>query len=956
VFTRRGKYVVRRLPAGTVVGSATTLLDAADLAMEDARRGPGKYVIEQPIIEVDVSKAYGVLALSAADAEPPDVPEILNFEAGITTATVECLGVSGATGYQWFLGGVPHSVTVDPVVYLAGLESSTLYVVQVAALRGGQSSAVSESVSFTTLGLAPPVWQVVPVQLLTVGVSFDLDLAVYASSPGGDTPSFSLVSGALPAGLSIVGTRITGTPTTVETQTPVIRATAAGGTADSAAVVFESLNADVTAPAAPTGFTAAGYSASQVRLTWTNPADDATVAGERKSGFLGVDVYRDGVKIDRVLASAAAPEEYLAETTVTALWKVRSVDAAFNKGPFTAELSAGPLAQTTAPGVPVSVAATRDSSTSATVTWAAGSGPAPTSYQVWMSLSLNGTYTQVGSPTGTSHTQTSGDDGISFTGSQTPYFYVVAVRNGELSAASQIAAALLGSVTSLWQESFDTPTLSSVVDIWSPTGHDAYDPAIDNPCETSSVRARYSVGDSDDPDTSPVVHDGIARSMRVQLTVHDYGTNNWPNDNAHTLPNAGWHYKNGAPHNDNVAHRNEVKTSGVHPMCRIYNDIDYWLGWSMFFPGPNDPNGDAETKPLAFFGGHVTGPQLHPVNATAAQRALVPSGFPAISPDGGFNPVIAFQMLADKRMQGSSLQPYSEVPGAPVVRYARGSDTLGLPKLGGAPFLYVYWDPVPGATRYRLEWSVRPEGPFEPRAEIAASSTDGIRYDQIAVTFVPNDPRSYVERYLGANGSKIPKGSYIRISALVNGAWGPWSLLCPARRSCIGSQIYGVGYDGQPIERSNAIYEARDFSGIEGWDYRGRWTDFVLRYRLNQNGLGAFQFWVNDVEKARAFNFNFGRGEAFEIPGGSYGQAVVHYWRWGNYHGRLPSPWLMSGETTETEGHGQRVPADWPARQVIYYDEFHLASMGSVSGQLTPIDDIQTSLGYQTVKPRGVRT
>ncbi len=82
MFTRRGKYVVRRLPAGApvvtslgsvtgavsgvIIGSATTLLDAADVAMEDARRGPGKWVIEQPVIEVDVSKAYGVMADSVA--------------------------------------------------------------------------------------------------------------------------------------------------------------------------------------------------------------------------------------------------------------------------------------------------------------------------------------------------------------------------------------------------------------------------------------------------------------------------------------------------------------------------------------------------------------------------------------------------------------------------------------------------------------------------------------------------------------------------------------------------------------------------------------------------------------------------------------------------------------------------------------------------------------------------
>lgn len=909
MFTRRGKYVVKKLPAGTVVGTATTLLDAADVAMEDARGGPGRYVIEQPPVEVDVSKAYGVLALTDGGTAPtpPDVPgDVTVLSVGVSDAALECAAVADATSYQWFLSGAPHSVTTDPAVLIGGLAPSTAYTVQVAALRDGVSSANSAPVSFTTESLAPPVWQAVPAQALTVGVVFDVDLAGYVSSPGGDTPSLSLVSGALPAGLSIVGVRITGTPTTVETQTPVIRATAVGGTADSAAITFESLNADTTAPAAPTNFSAAGYSSSQVRLSWTNPADDATVAGERKSGFLGIDIYRDGVKIDRVLATATTPEEYLAETTVTALWKVRSVDQSFNKGAFTPELSAGPLAQSTAPGVPVSVAAVRNSSTSATVTWAAGSGPAPTSYQVWMALSLNGTYSQVASPAGTSHTQTTG-----FTGSQVPYFYVVAVRGAETSAPSAKVSATAGVLTPIVDSDFEVgeflPTTGSLPPGTESTGwrllsgpnkgstpsdertwkYDAFDhcrddllhshaPTNDRPCQLVTTRAREGT-----------------RSVRTQVTFHT-GSATFPDHNDDAFhAGAEFHHK-GGDLNDAEAHRNEVSHAGAD----VNIGTEYWTGVSLFLPGPNDPFGDPATEAVSFWGSYRYPFQLH-------------------GPTGGGNPVLYVATSHGWSQQ----QVVTHPAGAPIVRFARGSQTYNLPS-NSADTLLVEWSAPtsgPAPTGYRVYRSRRASGPFDPVATTGATAAE----------------MRYTESGLGTSSSDWST-AYVYIRAVYGpDSLGPASLVCPAPRDWLG--IGKKAYDSSSgtlvdIPGSQQNYGIAPISG-----YVGQWLDVVLHYLPSVTNTGYLEAWFNGAKVLSLFDISLG-----ELRPG-----YVNYWKGGVYHGSLTSA-----------GPGKNyVPPDWPKRFSVYMDAVrHWRRAGGLTAaQWKAVGGSSTAdAGYIAVAPRGV--
>ncbi|MDR1220584.1 MAG: fibronectin type III domain-containing protein [Treponema sp.] len=94
----------------------------------------------------------------------------------------------------------------------------------------------------------------------------------------------------------------------------------------------------------------------------------------------------------------------------------------------------------TAPSAPTGVSATAQSSNSVSVSWNAVSGA--TSYKVYRSGSSSGTYTQVGSPSSASYT----DTGLS---SSTTYYYKVsAVNSAGESAQSSYASATTSSSSS----------------------------------------------------------------------------------------------------------------------------------------------------------------------------------------------------------------------------------------------------------------------------------------------------------------------------------------------------------------------------------------------------------------------------------------------------------------------------------------------------------------------------
>lgn len=121
---------------------------------------------------------------------------------------------------------------------------------------------------------------------------------------------------------------------------------------------------DTTAPTVPGSPAATANSATSVTVTWTASTDAVGVASYR--------IQRGGTTLT---AGAAVVGTSFTDTTAapstTYSYTVSAVDAAGNRSAESSAATATTPADTTAPTVPTSVAATPNSATSVTITWAA---------------------------------------------------------------------------------------------------------------------------------------------------------------------------------------------------------------------------------------------------------------------------------------------------------------------------------------------------------------------------------------------------------------------------------------------------------------------------------------------------------------------------------------------------------------------------------------------------------
>ena len=479
-------------------------------------------------LEYDVSKAYGVLPDAG---QVPGVPTDLSVNPGVTSAFASCSPVSGADTYYWYLNNNFYVSSSESFITIIGLTKTTSYSVAVAAVNQGVGSAPSSAVIFTTQDNFPPVWGIIPQQELIPGSFFSLDLGTYVNDV--DTNAASLVysvdSGTLRSGLSLVGSLVSGTPTGTGQNTVVFSVTD-GITSVNQSVVFNCLNADTTAPGIPANFAAVPYSATQVHLSWNNPTD-TEVAGARTSGFRGVQYYKDGVRIGTVLATNTPNNEIYVEATASANWKIRSIDEALNTSGFSSEIAAGPLLTIIDP--PSNFAVVRNSTNSATATWAApASGPAPTSYKLYRSLSPGGPFTAVYLGTALFYTETN------LQSTDTPYYYVTSVNGVAESSPSQTLAATLGSLVTLHEDDFNNAQMRSTYDAAEGSFGPNASPVVtaaDFVGKGSSARWQISsVGDlcyNRDPLIHTTTELSLApgfttRSARVQLTLDRAADNN----------------------------------------------------------------------------------------------------------------------------------------------------------------------------------------------------------------------------------------------------------------------------------------------------------------------------------------------------------------------------------------------------------------------------------------------
>lgn len=114
----------------------------------------------------------------------------------------------------------------------------------------------------------PPVWSGATTYPLLIGTSFTLNLDTLATDPESQPITYSLVGGSYPAGIGPSGARnqtVSGTPTTVQTALPLIRANDGfGGTAD------RQFSFGVTSPAPgiPQNLIITGFTSNSISMAW----------------------------------------------------------------------------------------------------------------------------------------------------------------------------------------------------------------------------------------------------------------------------------------------------------------------------------------------------------------------------------------------------------------------------------------------------------------------------------------------------------------------------------------------------------------------------------------------------------------------------------------------------------------------------------------------------------------
>jgi len=176
--------------------------------------------------------------------------------------------------------------------------------------------------------------------------------------------------------------------------------------------------------------------------------------------------------------------------------------------------------------------------------------------------------------------------------------------------------------------------------------------------------------------------------------------------------------------------------------------------------------------------------------------------------------------------------------------------------------------------------------------------------------------RRYSEDDLGTNLQPTTNQSnaYIYVTAIVGGVESSPSFICPSGRHYWGIRGYGASGASIAVACGDAL------------DDLGTWVRFVIRYKLSTAGDGYVQAWKNGVEVAWIPSTNLGHS------GSAY-----HYWRHGIY----------ANVQTEDISLDPLVPADWAAREIVYYDALRMCSR---SGG----DDARTDTGdpaYAAVDP-----
>jgi len=409
------KYTVYRNNVAIATQAGTTLVDTAVTNNLTYTYDVVAFALNSP------ASVHSASVTAMPVAPPLSAPVGLSASPGDAKVTLTWGAVTGATSYQVRRGSTVISTTSATTLVDSPLMNNTTYTYTVTALGPSSTSAPSAPVSAT------PAIPAAGAPTGLTGVAGDKTAALTWNSVPTAT-GYKVWRDGVVVATTTTSTSFNDTGlTNNQTYSYAITATVAG--VDSAKSTAVTVTPYVVTPAAPTGLTATGGNA-QVSLSWTASAN-AT----------GYKVYR-GTTLVATQATTSFVDSGLTNGTGYSYTVVATNGSA--SSPASAAVSATPLAPP--PAAPTGLTATAGN-TAVALSWTAVASA--TSYHVYRNNVL------VGSPTGTTYSDTGLTNGTSYT------YYVKAVAATTEGTASTsvvatpakplVSGTFTGAVTSIAQ-------------------------------------------------------------------------------------------------------------------------------------------------------------------------------------------------------------------------------------------------------------------------------------------------------------------------------------------------------------------------------------------------------------------------------------------------------------------------------------------------------------------------
>jgi hypothetical protein len=208
------------LPTGLSLASTTGVISGTT-------QFPGTYsfVVQATDAASRVARKPSTLVVEQDPARPYVTNTSLPAGSLTKAYSAQLSAVSGRDKYVWSLasGTLPAGLTLSPDGALNGTPTAaTSYSFTVRVTSG----TATDTKAFVVPVTAPVVVSTTSLLNGTVGTAYSISLA---ATGGTRTYSWAIDSGALPAGLSLIGSKISGTPTTRGTSTVVLRVTDTAG-------------------------------------------------------------------------------------------------------------------------------------------------------------------------------------------------------------------------------------------------------------------------------------------------------------------------------------------------------------------------------------------------------------------------------------------------------------------------------------------------------------------------------------------------------------------------------------------------------------------------------------------------------------------------------------------------------------------------------------------------------